>query len=126
MDDSKVDAVLNWPIPTSIRGLQRFLGFANFYRRFIRGYSSISAPLTALLKGNAKKLAWNPQAEKAFNLLKSAFASAPVLKHPDPTQPFVVEVDASDVGVGAVLSQRVGSPPKLHPVAFYSHTLTPT
>ncbi|KAI4900377.1 hypothetical protein NFI96_000695, partial [Prochilodus magdalenae] len=125
MDDHKVDAVVNWPTPKSVRDLQRFLGFAHFYRRFIRSFSTIAAHFTSLLKGNAKRLAWNAQAESAFNELKARFTSAPLLKHPDPSEPFVVEVDASNLGVGAVLSQRHGSPKKLYPIAFFSHKLSP-
>ncbi|KAI4889192.1 hypothetical protein NFI96_012963 [Prochilodus magdalenae] len=125
MDDRKITAVANWPIPNSIRELQKFLGFANFYRRFIRNFSSVAAPLTSLLKGNAKRLVWNPQAGSAFEELKRRFTTAPLLQHPDPTKPFVVEVDASNVGVGAVLSQRSGEPPKLRPVAYFSHKLSP-
>ncbi|KAI4885455.1 hypothetical protein NFI96_014403 [Prochilodus magdalenae] len=126
MDDRKVEAVVNWPRPHAIRELQRFLGFANFYRRFIRNYSAVAAPLTSLLKGNAKSLKWTLQAESAFADLKQRFTTAPLLKHPDPSKPFVVEVDASNVGVGAVLSQRSGEPPKLKPVAYYSHKLSPS
>jgi hypothetical protein len=68
---------------------------------------------------------WTPQAEGAFRLLKERFSSAPILALPDPSLPFVVEVDASNVGVGAILSQRI-SDGKLHPCAFYSHRLSPT
>ncbi|KAI4885284.1 hypothetical protein NFI96_013685 [Prochilodus magdalenae] len=75
--------------------------------------------------GNAKRLVWNPQAGSAFEELKRRFTTAPLLQHPDPTKPFVVEVDASNVGVGAVLSQRSGEPPKLRPVAYFSHKLSP-
>ncbi|KAI4887888.1 hypothetical protein NFI96_000720 [Prochilodus magdalenae] len=125
MDDHKVEAVENWPRPHTVRELQRFLGFANFYRRFIRNYSAAAAPLTSLLKGNAKGLKWTPQAESAFADLKQRFITAPLLKHPDPSKPFVVEVDASNVGVGAVLSQHSGEPPKLKPVAYFSHKLSP-
>ncbi|KAI4888962.1 hypothetical protein NFI96_001184, partial [Prochilodus magdalenae] len=88
-------------------------------------FSSVAAPLTSLLKGNAKRLVWNPQAGSAFEELKRRFTTAPLLQHPDPTKPFVVEVDASNVGVGAVLSQRSGEPPKLRPVAYFSHKLSP-
>ncbi|KAK3574414.1 hypothetical protein QTP86_006579 [Hemibagrus guttatus] len=99
MDMVKVRAVTDWPAPTTVRELQRFLGFANFYRRFIRNYSSVAGPLTSLLR-------------------------APILRHPDPDLPFVVEVDASSSGLGAVLSQRHGEPGKLHPCAYYSRKLT--
>ncbi|KAI4874687.1 hypothetical protein NFI96_023775, partial [Prochilodus magdalenae] len=78
-------------------------------------------------RGNAKRLVWNPQGGvgAAFEELKRRFTTAPLLQHPDPTKPFVVEVDASNVGVGAVLSQRSGEPPKLRPVAYFSHKLSP-
>ncbi len=126
MDKGKVEAVTSWPLPSSIKELQRFLGFSNFYRRFISNYSTITSPLTDLLKGKAKSLAWNPNATETFNKLKRAFTSAPLLVHRNPRLPFVVEVDASTTGVGAVLSQQQGTPPKLHPCAFFSRKLSPT
>uniref|UniRef100_A0A3B1IMZ3 Gypsy retrotransposon integrase-like protein 1 n=1 Tax=Astyanax mexicanus TaxID=7994 RepID=A0A3B1IMZ3_ASTMX len=124
MNDDKVNAVSNWPTPTTVKELQRFLGFANFYRRFIRNFSAIAAPMTALLKNSPKTLTWSNQAQASFDTLKTAFVSAPILVHPDPESPFTVEVDASETGVGAVLSQRRGDPAKLHPIAFYSHKLS--
>ncbi|KAL0181744.1 hypothetical protein M9458_024150, partial [Cirrhinus mrigala] len=124
MDDSKVRAVTEWPRPKTIKELQRFLGFANFYCRFIHNYSLIAAPLTSLLKGKPAKLKWNQEAVNSFERLKTSFTSAQVLKHPDPELPFVVEVDALDCGIGAVLSQRHGNPGKLHPCAFFSRKLT--
>ncbi|KAL0166731.1 hypothetical protein M9458_038575, partial [Cirrhinus mrigala] len=113
-----------WPLPNSIKKLQRFLGFASFYRRFIKGYSSITAPLTSLLWGKPRHIIWNPAAHKAFQQLKSIFSTAPVLHHPDPERPFTVEVDTSTIEVGAVLSQAVGESSLLHPSAFYSRKLT--
>ncbi|KAK3524883.1 hypothetical protein QTP86_011081 [Hemibagrus guttatus] len=94
-------------------------------RRFIQNYSSIAHPLTSLLRNKPKSLAWSPAAEKAFNLLKKAFTTAPLLVHPDPNKPFIVEVDASTTGVGAVLSQQQGNPSRLHPCAFFSRKLNP-
>ncbi|KAK3545179.1 hypothetical protein QTP70_001771 [Hemibagrus guttatus] len=120
MDERKVAAVRNWPIPTSVKDLQRFLGFANFYRRFIQGYSSITNPLTSLLRNKPKSLTWTPAATQAFDKLKTAFTTAPLLLHPDPELPFIVEVDASTTGVGALLSQQQGNPRKLHPCALFS------
>ncbi|KAK3514159.1 hypothetical protein QTP70_005092 [Hemibagrus guttatus] len=106
MDEGKVTAIRNWPTPTTVKELQRFLSFANFYRRFIQKYSSIANPLTSLLRNKPKSLPWSPSAEEAFATLKKAFATAPLLVHPDPDKPFIVEVDASMTGVGAVLSQH--------------------
>ncbi|KAK3526101.1 hypothetical protein QTP70_015426, partial [Hemibagrus guttatus] len=124
MDTNKVRAVSKWPAPATIKELQRFLGFANFYRRFIRNYSSVAAPLTSLLRGKPKKLNWTDQARAALQRLKDCFATAPILCHPDPDRPFVVEVDVSSSGLGAVLSQRHGDPGKVHPCTFYSQKLT--
>ncbi|KAK3515691.1 hypothetical protein QTP70_028534 [Hemibagrus guttatus] len=123
MDEKKVDAVRDWPRPTSVKELQRFLGFANFYRRFIRGYSSVTSPLTNLLRNKPKSLTWTPTTLQAFDTLKQAFTTAPLLVHPDPECPFVVEVDASTTGVGAVLSQQQGKPLRLHPCALFSRKL---
>ncbi len=131
MDKGKVEAITSWPLPSSIKELQRFLGFSNFYRRFISNYSTITSPLTDFLKGKAKSLAWNPNATEAQEAeaqrqkLKRAFTSAPLLVHPNPRLPFVVEVYASTTGVGAVLFQQQGTPPKLHPCAFFSRKLSP-
>ncbi|KAK3569947.1 hypothetical protein QTP86_007632 [Hemibagrus guttatus] len=125
MDEKKVTAVRDWPTPTTVKELQRFLGFANFYRRFIRGYSSVTSPLTNLLRNKPKTLVWTPAATHAFQTLKQAFTTAPLLVHPDPELPFIVEVDASTTGVGAVLSQQQGNPRKLHPCAFFSRKLNP-
>ncbi|KAI2647229.1 Transposon Tf2-9 polyprotein [Labeo rohita] len=94
-------------------------------RRFIKDYSSITAPLTSLLRGKPRTVCWNPSAHEAFLQLKMIFRTAPLLHHPDPELPFTVEVDASTTGAGAVLSQAVGDPPLLHPCAYYSRKLSP-
>ncbi len=120
MDPAKTQAVGDWPRPTSAKQVQRFL------RRFIRNFSAIAAPLTALTRKNVKDFQWTEEAEKAFCKLKDRFTSAPVLTIPDPELPFIVDVDASEVGVGAVLSQRVIKDNKVHPCAFFSHKLSPT
>ncbi|KAI2661157.1 Transposon Tf2-6 polyprotein [Labeo rohita] len=124
MDPKKVAAVQDWPTPTTVKELQRFLGFANFYRRFIKGYSQITSVLTSLLKGAKKTITWTSAAQTVFTQLKSAFCTAPVLKHPDPNSPFIVEVDAATTGVGATLSQWHGDPPILHPCAYFSRKLS--
>ncbi|XP_029285544.1 uncharacterized protein LOC115007027, partial [Cottoperca gobio] len=124
MDPAKVSAVMSWPVPETRKKLQQFLGFANFYRRFIRGYSTVAAPLTALTSVK-QPFQWTAVNDKAFKTLKARFTSGPILQMPDAGRQFVVEVDASDVGVGAVLSQRAAEDGKMHPCAFYSRRLTP-
>ncbi len=124
VDPEKIKAVVEWPSPDSRKALQRFLGFANFYRRFIRNFSQLAAPLTALTSPRTT-FRWSDTAEAVFTKLKGCFVSAPILITPDPSRQFVVEVDASEVGVGAVLSQRSPSDDKMHPCAFLSHRLSP-
>ncbi|KAK3565579.1 hypothetical protein QTP86_012893 [Hemibagrus guttatus] len=123
MDQAKVTAVTDWPELTSMKELQCFLGFANFYWRFIWNYSTVAGPLTSLLKGKPKKLSWMAPAQEAFTKLKKSFTTAPILHHPDPESLFTVEVDASNTGIGAVLSQHIGGSGKLH-CTFYSRKLS--
>jgi hypothetical protein len=104
MSEDKVEAVQEWPVPRNIKGVQGFLGFANFYRRFIEGFSKVCKPLTDLLQ-NDKKWCWTAACEQAFEELKRLFTSAPILLHFDPSRRTVVETDASDFAKGAVLSQ---------------------
>ncbi len=78
-----------------------------------------------MTKRTSQRLHWTPVAEEAFNQLKHRFTTAPILHHPDPDLPFVVEVDASNIGIGAILSQRQGAPAKMYPCAYYSRKLTP-
>lgn len=124
MDPAKVSGVTSWPVPETRKQLQRFLGFANFYRRFIRGFSSIASPLSALTSSKTF-FRWTKGAQDAFDTLKTRFCTAPILQIPDPERQFIVEVDASSVGVGAVLSQRSAVDQKVHPCAFFSRRLTP-
>ncbi|KAI2645116.1 Transposon Tf2-9 polyprotein [Labeo rohita] len=107
-----------------IKELQRFLGFANFYRRFIRNFSTVATPLTPMTKRSTSRLSWTSEAIQAFQNLKERFTSAPILHHPDPSIPFIVEVDTSSTGIGAILSQRQGEPAKMFPCAFYSRKLS--
>ena len=118
MDPGKVKAVLEWTKPLSVREVQSFLGFANFYRKFIKDYSRIVLPLTQLtLRGRTFR--WSLEADRAFDELKKRFTTAPVLAHPDVTKQFFVEADASDFAVGGVLSQA-GDDGQQHPIAFHS------
>ena len=114
---SKIDAIRQWPVPQTIRAVRSFLGLAGFYRRFIKGYASIAAPLVQLT--TMPKFQWTVTAQIAFDHLKQALSEASVLALPDFTLPFTLETDASGVGMGAVLSQ------KGHPIAFFSKPFTP-
>jgi len=122
MDKSKVETIQCWATPSSVKDVQRFLGFANFYHQFIKGYSKIATPLITLTCKD-KPFSWNPMAQAAFDTLKMAFTFAPILIHPDPTKPFIVETDASNFALGIILSQ-FGIDGLLHLVAFYSRKLT--
>jgi len=126
MDSAKVNAVLDWPAPSTVKEMQTFLGFANFYRQFIRDYSEITRPLTALTRKEYKfaPLPWSDDALAAFKELKSSFASAPALAIFNPDKTCYVESDTSDFAIGAVLSQY-GDDGFLHPVAFHARQLIP-
>jgi len=123
MDPKKVEAVTEWPTPESTHDVQMFLGFANFYRRFIKNYSKITMAMTNLLRKDTK-FYWNLDADKAFRRLKKAFTTAPILQHFDRAKPAVVEADASSVGLGGVLSQYDDNG-ILHPCAFHSRKFNP-
>ena len=125
MESERISAVRNWQTPTTVKEVQRLLGLANYYRRFIRGFGQVAAPITSLLKGGPVCSQWLAEADRAFGHLRALFTSAPVLAHPDPSLAFIVEVDASEAGIGAVLSQRSGTPPKLRTCAFFSKKLSP-
>ena len=119
---SKVQAILEWPVPTSVTDVRSFLGLCSFYRKFIRWFSEIAAPLTDLTKKD-QKFVWNDDADKAFNRLKTAMVTAPVLQLPDFDREFTVTTDASEVSVGAILQQNFGN--GLQPVCYESRKLNP-
>ena len=124
MDPAKIRALTAWEPPHTLRAVQSFLGFANFYRRFIKGFSSLVLPLTALTRKTSKSpFVWSMAAQEAFEALKRAFTTAPILQHADPMRPFVLETDASDYALGAVLSQS-GRDGLLHPIAYHSRKFT--
>ncbi|KAI7942855.1 hypothetical protein MJO29_012699 [Puccinia striiformis f. sp. tritici] len=122
MDPGKVKAVTEWPAPTNVTELQRFIGFANFYRRFIDHFSSTTRPLHNLIRDKVP-FVWDEQCDAAFEGLKLAFTTAPVLKIANPYQPFILECDCSDFALGAVLSQVCVKDDALHPVAYLSRSL---
>ena len=116
----KVKTISDWPEPRKVKDVQSFLGFANFYRRFIHNYSDIAVPLTRLTRKDAP---WNfdTKAREAFEQLKSAFTTAPILAHWNPDNKLIVETDASDYALAAILSQYTPEG-VLHPIAFHSRT----
>lgn len=117
-DASKIQAVQDWSVPTNLKELRGFLGLTGYYRRFIKNYGMISKPLTELLKKNVPFI-WTITAQTAFQTLKNALTQAPVWALPNFQQPIVLETDASDVGIGAVLMQGG------HPIAYLSQALSP-
>jgi hypothetical protein len=123
MDTKKIESIAKWEAPKSVKDVQKFLGFANFYRNFIPDFSRIVLPLTNLLKKDQPFL-WDPTAQSAFDYLKTQFTSAPILGHADATQEFTLETDASDFAISGILSQRQADG-ELHPVAYYSRKMDP-
>lgn len=117
MEERKVEAVRSWPVPTTIRDDKAFWGLPTSTATSLK----TSAP--SPLEGGPRKLVWSPAADEAFRLLKGRFTSAPLLNHRDLILPFVVEVDSSEVGMGAILSQRQGNPQKLYPCTYHSKKL---
>lgn len=123
MDDKKLDAIREWPAPTSVKDVQSFLGFANFYRKFILNYAKVSAPLSDLTK-KEHGFHWGERQQIAFDSLKRMFMEAPVLGIYNPDLPITVETDASDYAIGATLSQP-DEQGRLHPIAYYSRKMSP-
>jgi hypothetical protein len=125
IDPAKISTVLKWQLPRNIKDVQSFLGFANFYRRFIRGFSVIAKPLTTLTKKEGASFPLIPRSKEvnAFTQLKEAFKEATMLAHFNPDLETWLETDASDYVTAAVLSQMHKG--VLQPVAFLSHKITP-
>jgi hypothetical protein len=114
-EPEKTIAIAKWPIPATITELRGFLGLTGYYRRFVKHYGLLAKPLTNLL--TKKGFTWSEHATQAFNLLKQALMTTPVLALPNFNLPFTVETDACDTGIGAVLVQQG------HPVAYLSKAL---
>ena len=123
MDPEKVIAVLEWSSPRNLHDVRAFLGFANFYRRFILGYSNIVVPLVGLTKKGVH-FEWGGDCEAAFQELKCRFTSVPILRHFDLDREIIVETDGSDYVSAGVMSQY-DTDGTLHPVAFFSKKHSP-
>jgi hypothetical protein len=122
-DPEKLAAIREWDAPRKVRGVRSFLGFANFYRDFIANFSEKAAPLTQLTRKNTP-FRWGPEEQDAFETLKAAFISEPVLAQWDPDRETVLEADCSGTALGGCLSQK-GEDGVLYPVAYHSAKLTP-
>ncbi|KAJ7971126.1 Ty3/gypsy retrotransposon protein [Quillaja saponaria] len=114
-DPEKIECMLEWPTPRTVKALRGFLGLSRYYRKFMKGYGNISIPLTELLKKEAFK--WSQEAEEAFQRLKTAMTEAPVLGMPDFTTMFIIETDVCATGIRVVLMQT------RNPIAFISKAL---
>ena len=122
-DPGKVEAVKEWPVPKNVTDVRSFVGFCSYYRRFIRNFAEIARPLHAVTKKNAR-FEWNEDCQVAFERLKLELTTAPMLQYPDYKSPFVVDTDASNVSLGAVLSNVIDGDER--PLVFASRVLSKT
>ena len=120
-DPKKTQVVSDWPKPEDIKSLRSFLGFCSYYRRFIPRFSEIAKPLHRLSEKGVK-FTWSDECNSAFETLKKKMVEAPILAHPDFSKEFIIDTDASDVAIGAVLSQKFDE--KEYVIAYASRTLT--
>jgi hypothetical protein len=118
MDPEKVRAIKEWKEPIKIKGIPSLLGFANFYRRCIHDFSKITTPLMKLIRKNTPFI-WDNIAQQAFENIKLAMVSQPILCHFEPTCPLTLETDASDYAISAVCSQP-DEEGVLHPLGYVS------
>lgn len=117
MDHDKVQAIIDWPVPRSAKALHRFLGLAGYYQKFIKDFGSIAAPITTLLKKDS--FTWFEATDHAFQAIKKALTTAPVLQLPDFCKSFIFECDALSSRFGAVLHQGSGV------LTFFSKLIAP-
>ena len=122
MDDTKVKAITEWPMPTTVHSICSFLSLTNFYHHFIKDYAKLAKPLTDLTQKD-KVFSWGAAEAKAFSELKCHFTTTPVLAYPDNDCQFHLETDASDCATGTVLSILKDN--KWNPIAFSSHAMSP-
>lgn len=121
-DPDKIDPIVSYPAPKTVKEVRRLLGMVGWYRRFIKDFSTLTAPITDLLKKDKLNFTWTDTAAEAFERLKVALVSSPILATPDYTLPFTVQTDASDVGLGAVLTQEIANEERV--IAYMSVKLS--
>lgn len=121
-DPGRVKSIVEFPRPTTVRQVRRFMGMAGWYRKYINNFSDVAAPMTDLLK-TTDRFTWTPEATVSFDELKKCLTTAPVLTHADFSLPFFIQCDASMLGVGGVLFQNKDGCE--HPIAYYSKKLNP-
>jgi hypothetical protein len=126
MESDRILTIEDWPTPKSIRDVRVLLGFTNFYRRFIRKYSKVAAPITNLLqtRSGSSRWEWTRDAELPFRKLKRAFTEAPILQNFDPRKLIILQTDASGFAIAGILNQYDGFG-TLRPVNFYSRECSP-
>jgi transposase InsO family protein len=122
-EEAKVEAIKNLSIPKTVKEVRSIVGMMNWYAHFIRDFSTVIAPITALIKRKAQKVLWNDDANDAFKKVKEILASYPVLRSPDYKRPFIVQSDASQVGIGGVLAQMDDNNQE-YVIGYFSHKLT--
>ena len=123
MELRRIATIVDWPTLKSVHDIQVFLGFCNFYRRFIEAYSRIVLAMTTLLRKSSEEFKWTPEAQQAFERLKLLFTQAPILHHFDPELPIFLYTDASGFAISGILCQFSNG--VLHPIAFWSRKATP-
>jgi len=118
--EEKIQSIQDWPVPKCVRDVRAFFGLASYYRKFVQNFASIAEPLSALTKKGVR-FSWSPEVQQAFEHLKRAFAETVTLAYPQPNQTFILDTDASDVAMSAILSTTVDEVER--PIAFFSRVM---
>lgn len=122
-ETAKVEAINKLPIPKTVKEVRSLVGTVTWYSHFVSNFSQLMSPITSLIKRKAQKVIWNEEADKAFTEIKKVLSSYPILRAPDYDKPFIIQCDASQYGIGAVLAQ-LDDMGKEYVISYYSHKLT--